>query len=347
MKFLFPLILAAALGLSACAGTQAPVITDANTSVKIETRPRKYAVQTPVQTHGQLSVRGAKIIGEDGRPASLAGPSFFWSNTGWGQEDLYTASSVNYFARDWDAGIIRAAIGGHNDGSYLSDPKGNYARAQSVIDAAIANGLYVVVDWHSHQAEENVAEAKEFFTKIARQYGDSPNVIYEIYNEPLDSTDWAMTIKPYAEDMIATIRQIDTDNIIVVGTQSWAQRVDKAADDPIKGWDNIAYSLHFYAASHKADLRAKAQYAIDKGLPIMVTEWGSVDYSGDGAVDVNSVRQWLEFIKANDLSHMNWAISDKSEGASIFRPGTPNNGQWSDNDLTASGRIAKALIANW
>lgn len=316
-------------------------------SILVGASAPKFAQQSPIAQHGALSVRGSKIVGSHGRAVSLAGPSFFWSNTGWGQEDLYTRESVEYFARDWDAGIIRAAIAGQNDGSYLTDPEANYRRAETLIDAAIASGLYIVVDWHTHIAEDHVDEAKEFFTRIASQYGDAPNVIYEIYNEPLDTTDWTKTIKPYAQELIQTIRAIDPDNIIVVGTQSWSQRVDKAADDPITGHSNIAYALHFYAASHKADLRAKAQYAIDKGLPIMVTEWGSVDYSGDGAADARSTLEWMDFIRANDLSHMVWSVSDKDEGAAIFRPGTSTDGQWSDDDLTASGRLAKAIISTW
>lgn len=340
------LICAAALALSACASAPVPAVSD-GPAAKIETRAPKFAAQSPVARHGALSVSGAKIVGSHGRPVSLAGPSFFWSNTGWGQEDLYTKESVEYFARDWDAGIIRAAIAGENQGSYLTEPEANYARAQTLIDAAIANGLYIVVDWHTHHAEDHVEEAKDFFTRIATQYGETPNVIYEIYNEPLDTTDWAKTVKPYAQELIQTIRAIDPDNIIVVGTQSWSQRVDKAADDPIAGHSNIAYALHFYAASHKGDLRAKAQYAIDKGLPIMVTEWGSVDYDGDGAVDARSTLEWMEFIKANDLSHMVWSVSDKDEGAAIFRLGTSNDGNWTDDDLSASGRVAKAIIANW
>lgn len=301
----------------------------------------------PVKKHGSLSVSGRYIVGDHGEPVSLAGPSFFWSTTGWGMERFYNADAVKFFADDWNAGIVRAAMAAERDGSYLTDPEANAARAFTIVDAAIENDLYVIVDWHSHRAEENVDEAVAFFEDLATRYGDHPNIIYEIYNEPLDNTDWATVIKPYSETVIAAIRKIDPDNLIVVGTQSWSQEVDKATDDPIEGFDNIVYALHFYAGSHKSALRDKARYAIEKGLPLMVTEWGSVNYDGDGAVNRKSSLAWLKLLKENHISHMIWAVSDADEGAAMIKQGGPADGGWTDDQLTVSGKFAREIIRGW
>lgn len=303
--------------------------------------------QTPVQKHGDLHIAGKHIVDKNGAITSLAGPSFFWSNTGWGQDRFYTRGAVETFARDWKAGIVRVAVGAQNDGSILKDRQGNLKRAQTVIEAAIDNGLYVIVDWHSHQAERDLKEAQAFFTHIAKRYGHTPNIIYEIYNEPLDTTDWNRVIKPYAETMIKMIRQVDPDNMIIVGTQSWATEVDKAADNPIRGQKNILYSLHFYAATHKEFVREKAQYAINKGLPLIISEWGTTAYDANGYVDINSTHEWMRFAKKNELSHLNWAVSDKRELASMLKPGASSNGGWTEKDLTPSGRLARDIIRNW
>lgn len=302
---------------------------------------------TPVQTHGQLSVVGPHIRGQHGRITSLAGPSFFWSNSGWGQDKFYTPGAVETFAKDWKAGIVRVAMGAEGSGSYLEDENANIARVQTVIDAAIANGLYVIVDWHSHKAEHNTREAAEFFRAVASAYGHMPNLIYEIYNEPLDTTDWKRTIKPYAETIIGAIRDVDPDNLIIVGTQTWSQDVHRVADDPIRGHSNILYALHFYAATHKEDLRNKAQYAINKGLPIIISEWGSVTYNGDGYLDAASTHEWMNFARRNGLSHLNWSVSDKNESAAMFRAGASPHGGWTDRDLTPSGRLARDIIRSW
>ena len=303
--------------------------------------------QSPVQKHGNLRISGKHIVDKNGKVTSLAGPSFFWSNTGWGQDRFYTRGAVETFARDWKAGIVRVAVGAQNDGSILKDRKGNLKRTQTVIEAAIDNGLYVIVDWHSHQAERDLGETQAFFTHIAKRYGHTPNIIYEIYNEPLDTTDWNGVVKPYAERLIRTIRAIDPDNLIIVGTQTWSQDVDKAADNPIRGQSNILYALHFYAATHKGALREKAEYAINKGLPIIISEWGTVTYSGDGFLDVKSSIDWMRFAKRHKLSHLAWAVSDKNESASMLRPGASSNGRWTQRDLTPSGRLVRDIMRRW
>ena len=321
--------------------------TSYNPNVRPHQRVAAQAAVTPVAKHGRLSVVGPHIRGQHGQVTSLAGPSFFWSNTGWGQDRFYTAGAVNTFAKDWKAGIVRVAMGAQNDGSFLKDPQGNARRMETVVEAAIANGLYVIVDWHSHEAEKNTAQAVQFFSALAKKYGHTPNLIYEIYNEPLDTTDWRRTVKPYAETLIRAIRKIDPDNLIIVGTPSWSQDVNIAADDPIRGYRNILYSLHFYAATHKGELLQKAQYAINKGLPLIISEWGSVTYSGDGNMDVGATREWMMFARRNGLSHLNWAVSDKNEGASMLRRGASSHGGWTARDLTPSGRLARDIMRSW
>ncbi|WP_371397921.1 cellulase family glycosylhydrolase [Fretibacter rubidus] len=301
----------------------------------------------PVQQHGHLAVSGSKLVSQNGEVVSFAGPSFFWSNTGWGQEAFYNTQAVRNFARDWDADIIRASIGVDGDGSLLRDPQANMARAETIIQAAIANNIYVVVDYHSHEAEKSVPQAQEFFAYLAQKYGHTPNIIYEIYNEPLVSTDWDTVIKPYAETMIQTIRRYDPDNIIVVGTQSYSQDLERVIANPIRGASNIMYALHFYAAGHKDDLRARAERALQAGLPVMVTEWGTVNYDGDGAVDRASSEAWLALMRRHDLTHMMWAVSSKNEGASMFTSTASKTGPWTDADLTSSGRYARDIIKGW
>ena len=122
MHYIRVCLLALVLTLSACATspflTHTPS-TAASGSDKV----------TPVATHGNLSVSGRYIVDQSGSPVSFAGPSFFWSTTGWGQERFYNADAVAFFASDWNASIVRAAIASDRKGSYLTDPEGNMERA--------------------------------------------------------------------------------------------------------------------------------------------------------------------------------------------------------------------------
>lgn len=292
-----------------------------------------------------LSVSGNKVLA-GGQPASFAGNSLFWSNDGWGGEKFYNASAVAWLKSDWKSTIVRAAMGVEEGGGYLQDPAANKARVKAVVDAAIANDMYVIIDWHTHHAEQYQSQAIAFFQEMARTYGNNPHVIYEIYNEPLQIS-WSGTIKPYANAVIGAIRAIDPDNLIIVGTPQWSQHVDEASRDPISGYKNIAYTLHFYAGSHGQFLRDWATTAMQNGIALFVTEWGSVDASGDGAVNAGETWAWVDYMKKNGISNANWALNDKAEGASALVPGASATGGWSANQLTTSGALAKDIVSHW
>jgi len=296
---------------------------------------------TVVQMHGLLQLSGNKIVDKNNEPVCFAGNSFFWSNDNWGGERYYKAEVISWLKHDWKTTIVRAAMGVEDPGGYLDNKTANKNRVKTVVDAAIDEGIYVIIDWHSHHAEDNTNEAALFFQEMANLYGEYDNVIYEIYNEPLDIS-WSNIIKPYAISIIATIRSIDPDNLIVVGTPEWSQRVDLAAADPITGYSNIAYTLHFYTVHHQQWLRDRASAALESGIALFVTEWGSIGYS---LVD-SEANEWMTWCFDNKISHCNWAVNDKDEEWSILVPGTSTSG-WTDDELTASGKLAKNIIRNW
>jgi len=297
----------------------------------------------PVSVHGPLRVEGRKLVGADGQTVSLAGVSFGWSQ--WEAAPFYNAKVVNWLQQDWKAGIVRAALGIHEKG-YLTHPEEEKARVCAVVDAAIAADMYVLIDWHDHHANAHTDLAVAFFSEMARKYGRQPHVLYEIFNEPIKGLTWTRDVKPYAEKVIAAIRAIDPDNLIIVGTPNWSQDVDIAATDRLKG-NNIAYALHFYAGTHKESLRAKAVKAMEMGLPLFVTEWGTCDASGAGGVDVASTKTWMDFMRQWQLSHCNWGLYDKAETAAIIPPGASTQGGWTAKQLTESGRLARDWVQQW
>tara|TARA_Y100000590_G_scaffold469572_1_gene658340 strand:+ start:1887 stop:2960 length:1074 start_codon:yes stop_codon:yes gene_type:complete len=297
---------------------------------------------TVVQIHGLLQQNGNKILDKNNEPICFAGNSFFWSNDDWGGERYYKAEVVSWLKNDWKTTIVRAAMGVEDPGGYLDNKTANKDRVTTIVDAAIDEGIYVIIDWHSHHAEDNTNEAALFFQEMANLYGEYDNVIYEIYNEPLDIS-WSNTIKPYAISIIATIRSIDPDNLIIVGTPEWSQRVDLAAADPITGYSNIAYTLHFYTVHHQQWLRDRASEALNDGIPIFITEWGSIGYS---LIDPEADK-WMAWCFENKISHCNWAVNDKNEEWSILVPGASTSGNWSEDDLTKAGKLAKNIIVNW
>ena len=297
---------------------------------------------TFVFKNGLLRVQGNKIVNKHNLPLSLAGNSFFWSNNNWGGERYYTPEIVKWLKDDWNTSIVRAAMGVDEDGGYLNNKTSNKIRVKTIVEAAIEQGIYVIIDWHSHHAEDYTNDAIIFFQEMANLYGEYDNVIYEIYNEPLDIS-WSETLKPYALNVIGAIREIDPDNLIVVGTPEWSQRVDLAAADPITDYTNIAYTLHFYTVYHHEWLRERASEALESGIALFVTEWGSLGFT---LID-SEADKWMNWCYANKISHLNWAVNDKEEEWSILKPGSSTTGNWDDSDLTDAGKLAKNIISTW
>ena len=290
---------------------------------------------TPVACHGALAVKDGRIVGAHGEPVTLRGMSLFWSQ--WAPQ-YYTAETVDWLAKDWKIDVVRAAIAAESNDSARQHFDREFAKASTVIDAAVANGLYVVVDWHAHRAYP--AEAERFLTAIARKYGHLPNLIYEDWNEPLrDGVDWSRDVKPYHERVIGAIRAVDPDNLVIAGSPSWSQDVDVAAADPL-AFSNLAYTLHYYAATHGEDLRAKGDAALVDGAALLVTEFGTVEATGNGPLDYEESQAWWDWAEARGIGWMAWSIGDRDETSAALRPGTPPAG-WSESDLTESGRLLR------
>ncbi len=291
-----------------------------------------------MERYGQLQVQGNSIVDKRGNPVQLRGMSYFWSQ--W-QGKYYNPETVAWLKNDWRATIVRAAMG-IESGGYLTHPEEEQRKVMALVDGAIREGMYVIIDWHDHHAQDHTEEAKTFFSEMARRYGHQPNVIYEIYNEPVD-VPWSGVIKPYSEAVIAAIREHDPDNLIICGTPEWSQRVDEAAADPIAD-KNVAYTLHFYAATHKKELRDIAQKALDSGVALMVTEFGTCEASGDGPVNEAETRAWWHFLDRYHISWCNWSVADKLESASALKPGASTLGGWPLESITTSGRLVRGEL---
>ena len=297
------------------------------------------AAGTVVEKHGQLSVSGAALVDKNGEAVALRGVSFGWHN--WWPR-FYAKETVAWLASDWNATLLRAAIGVEPDGAYLTNPTQALRCLTTVVDAAIEHGVYVIIDWHAHYI--HTAEAIAFFTQVARKYKDAPNVIYEIFNEPWNGDMPWSEVKAYSEAVISAIRAVDEDNIILVGSPHWDQDIHVVADDPITGYRNIMYTIHFYAGTHGQWLRDRADYALQKNLPIFVSECAGMESSGDAAIDLEEWSRYLKWMQQNNLSWAAWSISDKNETCSmVAAPDSPAAG-WKDEDLKEWGKIVRQTL---
>jgi endoglucanase len=277
-----------------------------------------------------------RIVNQYGQSVVLRGMSLFWSQ--W-QPHYFTYDTLRWLRDDWGITVIRAPLGIHHQG-YLENPALEKAKIETVIEAAIQLGIYVVVDWHAYIPEPE--RAATFFGEIARKYGTFPNIIYEPWNEPTSEYDW-QAIKRYHMFVVAQIREHDLRNIVIAGTQNWCRDVEVAANDPLP-FQNIGYALHFYAASHGQALRDKAERALKMGTALMVTEWGACREDGDGPLDSAEVKRWWKFLERNGISHINWAVSNRPETSAALSPHVRSREAWLPQDISESGHLVRRQL---
>ncbi|SCL34915.1 endoglucanase [Micromonospora nigra] len=302
---------------------------------------------TPVAINGQLRVCGVNLCNQYGKPIQLRGMSTHgiqWFG------HCYNDASLDALATDWRADLFRVAMYVQEDG-YETDPAGFTNRVNNLVEEATERGMYAMIDFHTLTPGDpmfNLERAKTFFRAVSARHADKNNVIYEIANEP-NGVSWS-TIKNYAEQVIPVIRANDPDAVVIVGTRAWSSLgVSEGANsteiinNPVNA-SNIMYAFHFYAASHKDNYRAEVERAAAR-LPLFVTEFGTVDYTGDGAADLASSTTWLDLLDRLKIGYANWTYSDKAEGSAAFRPGTCYGGTYAGTGvLTQSGAFMRERI---
>lgn len=323
----------------------------------------------PVSQYGQLmtgknSQGQGRIYGscegvKDGAEVQVRGMSLYWSLMPQAME-FWTEEGITTMVNDMKIQIVRAAMAtGTEDWSgewngiklkgYTNDPTNQKQFVKTAVEAAIKNDIYVIIDWHSHNANEQTELAKAFFSEMAQTYGQYDNVIFEVFNEPTDIS-WS-TIKNYADQIVAEIRKY-SDNLVLVGTPKWDQNPQVAIGNEVtdsKG--NTAYTLHYYANSHcwsgsydwgGACEGSNGEQAIKAGLSVFISEWGTGNADGGGNPDQSRNQSWQEYANKHKLSWANWSASRIDEGTAAFTSGaTKTSLQYS-----TSGNLVKGYLAS-
>jgi endoglucanase len=289
-------------------------------------------VDAPVDLHGHLKVVGTQLQDEAGEDVQLKGVSSMWLN--WESEGYAEdATALRWMRNNWRLSVIRAAMGVEPEGAYLEFPDVAKEQVYRIVDNAIEAGVYVIVDFHAHEAYKHQEEAVAFFSEVAETYAGLPNLIYEPYNEP-KGIGWS-DLKVYHQAVVDAIREQDEEAPIVLGTPNFSQDVDQAAADPVDG-QNLLYTLHYYACSHKGALRNKGDAARQMGAALFVTEFGATDADGgtNGEVCLDEAQVWNEWLKARRISWTAWKLDNCEQDSScLLAPDAPVDGGWTSEYL--------------
>ncbi len=288
---------------------------------------------------GALHVEGTKLCGSNGEPVQLRGISTH--GMAW-FPDYINSDCFAQLHNEWKVNVMRLAMYTAENGGYCTDGDKEYLKdlIRKGVQYATDQDMYVMIDWHilsDNNPNIHLEEAKAFFSEMSKEYAGAGNVLYEICNEPNGGTEWS-EIKSYAQEIIPVIRANDANAVIIVGTPNWSQFVDQAAADPITGYENLMYTLHFYAATHKEDLRSAMAAAIDAGLPVFVTEYGICDASGNGAIDIEQANQWVDLMDQYKVSYVAWNLSNKDESSAMLLSSCSKTSGFKTEDLSETGK---------
>ena len=317
----------------------------------------------PVSQYGQLmtgknSNGKGQIYGscegvKDGAEVQVRGMSLYWSLMPQAVE-FWSEEGITTMVNDMKIQIVRAAMATGNEDwkggykGYASDPNTQKNLMKTVVEAAIKNDIYVIIDWHSHTANTQTDAAKNFFKEMAQTYGQYDNVIFEVFNEP-EKISWG-DVKNYANQVIEVIRQY-SDNLVLVGNPSWDQNPSDAIGNEVTdSKNNTAYTLHYYANTHNWEGTyswggesegTKGEKAMNAGLSVFISEWGTADANGGGNPDQGRNQSWQEYINKHKLSWANWSASYISEGTAAFQGGSNKTSL----QYTTSGNLVKGYLS--
>ena len=289
----------------------------------------------PVSVYGALGTSGKKIVSQKtGQQVMLRGMSLFWSDAtgtpyynseviGWAADrlgidvfrfamgiDCYNSDGGGCTKDDTKSGAIASNV------AYKYNPTGKEAQLDNMVKAAIENDIYIIVDWHSHRAENEQSLATDFFSRMSAKYKDVPNIIWEVYNEPVNTS--SGTIASYANTVISAIRK-NSPNLALVGTPSWSQMGSGSCGTVNQS--NVGYVFHFYAATHSLN-SFKGNIENCNGA-VFITEWGTTEASGAGSVSSGSTNEWTAYMDEKQIPNCNWSlrhetVGDKNEASAMF-----------------------------
>ncbi len=320
------------------------------TTAKTTAAPAPAPVSgTPVQRHGALHISGNHIVDSHGKVFVLQGMSthgIMWEDF----SNILSANSLKVLRDDWKCNAVRIAMYTEEWGGYTTGSSYAAQAKQKVINGvaqATNLGMYVIIDWHilsDGNPQKHQSEAIAFFTEMANRYKGYSNVIFELCNEPNGGVSWASNIKPYCQAVVSAIRNTGAKNLIICGTGTWSQDIHDVVNNRLSD-SNCAYTLHFYANTHTDWLRQRLQQCYNSGLPVLVTEFGTCDASGNGGFNESQTRQWYSLLAGLKVGWFNWSACGKAETASAFKPGTNlANISAGDSQLTESGKLIRNLF---
>lgn len=303
--------------------------------------------------NGALSIKNGNLVnqfGEQIRLNGLVGTNYSLNHTKKENFNYYINSESIKALKSWGVNVLR--IGLYPDEVEDSEKMEDYL---NTIDLCIENNVYVVVMvWNNQDINENVDNVKKYFSILSKRYSNSPNILYEIANEP--GIEWNY-IKDYCNAVIPVIRQNSKESIIIIPNSSGCTEPNTVVLNDLNYTDNIMTSYHMYVGNMLTqDNVENLKLAIESGVPVFVTEWGTTLSDGNNGFYLEFSNAFMKIMDDYNLSwcnfelvDCNWEVINGTDSSKYPEYcGIVKHNEWnnslSDDILTESGKYIKSIL---
>ena len=297
----------------------------------------EFEKDSPLKKHGELKLDGQTIVDKNGEKFQIQGISTHSISA---FPEYINSNVFKFIKNNLNCNTIRLCVYTVEDEGYTTDL---FPKIDEGIEYATEQGMYVILDWHTlKDANPNINKesAKEFFSRMVERYKDYENIIYEICNEPNGATTWD-DVREYALEIIPIIRDCNPNSLIIVGTPNYCKNLEDVVSNPITEYDNLLYSFHFYASSHKQSMREKLDSAYIESLPVIVSEYGLSEYTGTGSLDEEETDSWIEYLRERNIGYICWSFCNKDESSALLKPEEMNVDELTEENLSTAGNWIK------
>lgn len=299
-----------------------------------------------------LRVSGGALVDKKGHRVVLRG----MSSHGLGWYPRYINAAAMKTLKAYGANVIRLALYSETEAGYLQEPY-SVDMLYIGIENAIAEDMYVIVDWHilgDGNPLIHAEAAEEFFSQISCRYAGVPNILYEICNEPNGDADWD-DITDYASRIIPVIRENAPEAVVLVGTPEFSSQIQIPMQSPLP-YENLMYSYHRYV-DVSPDAEKPSMYwmeeAVKADFPVFLSEWG-ITYGEDfpkgeeeeatlleqyQTLNMEVAQDFADYLSRNGISWCGWSLSNSVEIHSAIRWDCDKLHGWEWEDLTPGGEL--------
>lgn len=276
------------------------------------------------------------------------------AETSWGNPVTTKAMVDRVKAAGFNVMRVPVSWGQHLDSEYNID-RAWLARVREVVDYGIDNDMYVILNTHHEEwymprqsdVDEDLRELGRVWEQIAEEFKDyDEHLLFEGVNEPRlrgDSLEWWGTpeareiVNRYEETFVRTVRATGGNNelrsLLVTPYAASSARENLEAVKIPENAGNIIVSVHAYLPYDFAlNVYGTAVYSndgsvntlmndiktlfLDKGIPVVITEFGSVN-------------------KENEADRIQCAVDFLNAAKSVGVPCCwwDNNARWGDGEL--------------